>query len=159
MAGRSLDDFFSKYVRGEAEIDYNSIVGGLGLELAVEQPNKTRAYIGADMAEENGRLTIRSISSNTPAYEQGLNTGDQVIAIDGHRASQSFVQTYLGEKKPNDKVKLTLFRFDRLRDVTFTLGSDLRNNYGLSPLETPTAEQKRLYKAYLNADLEEQAIK
>lgn len=154
MAGRSLDDFFSKYVRGEAEIDYNAIVGGIGLHLEVEQPNKTRAYIGADMAEENGRLTIRSISSNTPAYEQGLNTGDQVVAIDGYRANQSFVQTYLGEKKPNDKVKLTLFRFDRLRDVTFTLGSDLRKNYGLSPLETPTAEQARLYRAYLNADLQ-----
>lgn len=154
MAGKSLDDFFAKYVRGEAEIDYNPIVGGIGLKLAVSEPDKARAYIGADMAEENGKLTIRSIPANTPAYEQGLNTGDQIVAIDGFRASQSFMQSYIGEKKPNDKVKLTIFRFDKLRDVSFTLGSDLRKDYGFSPLDRLTDGQKRLYKSYLNADLQ-----
>lgn len=153
-AGKSLDDFFAKYVRGEAEIDFNAIVGGIGLNLAASEPNKARAYIGADMAEENGRLTIRSIASNTPAYEQGLNTGDQIVAIDGYRASQSFLQTYIGEKKPNDKVKLTIFRFDKLREVIFALGSDLRKDYGFSTLDNPTADQARLYKGYLNADLQ-----
>ena len=154
MAGKSLDDFFAKYVRGEAEIDFNSIVSGIGLELSIGEPNKKGAYIGADTAEENGRLTIRSITANTPAYEQGLNTGDQIVAIDGYRASQSFMQSYIGEKKPNDKVKLTIFRFDKMRDVTFTLGSDPRKDYGFSALDNPTAEQVRLYKGYLNADLQ-----
>jgi predicted metalloprotease with PDZ domain len=154
MAGKSLDDFFAKYVRGEAEIDFNSIVRGIGLELAVGEPNKSRAYIGADTSDENGRLTIRSLTANTPAYEQGLNTGDQIVAIDGYRASQSFMQSYIGEKKPNDKVKLTIFRFDKLRDVTFTLGSDLRKDYGFSVVSNPTADQARLYKGYLNADLQ-----
>ena len=154
MAGKSLNDFFAKYVRGEAEIDFNGIVKGIGLELTAGEPNKTRAYIGADMAEENGRLTIRTITANTPAYEQGLNTGDHIIAIDGYRASQAFVQSYIGEKKPNDKVKLTLFRFDKMREITFTLGSDLRKDYGFSALEKRTAEQRRRYKDYLNAELE-----
>jgi predicted metalloprotease with PDZ domain len=154
MAGKSMDDFFAKYVRSEAEIDFNSIVSGIGLNLSVAEPNKNRAYIGADMAEENGRLTIRSISAKTPAYEQGLNTGDQIVAIDGYRASQSFVQSYIGEKKPNDKVKLTIFRFDKMREVTFTLGSDLRKDYSFSAVDNPTADQGRLYKGYLNAELQ-----
>src|SRR5215204_2997141 len=42
-AGRSLDDFFSKYVRGEADIDYNGILNGIGLQLATDEPNKTKA--------------------------------------------------------------------------------------------------------------------
>ena len=154
MVGKSLDDFFTKYVRGEAEIDFNSIVAGIGLKLAATEANKTRAYIGADMTEENGRLTIRSISAGTPAYDQRLNTGDQIVAIDGYRASQSFLQSYIGEKKPNDKVKLSLFRFDKMREVTFTLGSDLRKDYGFLKLDNPTADQVRLYKGYLNADLQ-----
>ena len=154
MAGTSLDDFFAKYVRGEAEIDFNSIVSGIGLNLSVGEPNKSRAYIGADMAEENGRLTIRSISANTPAYEQGLNTGDQIVAIDGYRASQSFVQSYIAEKKPNDKVKLTIFRFDKMREVAFVLGSDMRKDYSFSAVDNPTADQGRLYKGYLNEDLQ-----
>ncbi|MBA2333550.1 MAG: M61 family metallopeptidase [Blastocatellia bacterium] len=154
MAGKSLDDFFSKYVRGEAEIDFSGIVSGVGLQLAITEPGREKAYIGADTAEQDGRLTIRSIPANTPAYEQGLNTGDQIIAIDGYRASQSFLQTYIGERKPNDKVKLTIFRFDKIREMPFTLGSDPRNEYAFSPVNTPTDEQKRLYRGYLNADLQ-----
>lgn len=154
MAGKSLDDFFTRYVRGEAEIDFNSIVGGIGLELAATERNKTRAYLGADTTEENGRLTIRSIAANTPAYEQGLNTGDQIVAIDGYRATQTFMQSYLGEKKPNDKVKLTLFRFDKMREVMFALGTDQRKDYAFSPVNNPKSQQKRLYKGYMNTELQ-----
>lgn len=152
-AGKSLDDFFSKYVRGEADIDYNAIVNPIGLQLAAENSDKNKAYIGADLAEENGRLTIRTVPANTPAYNQGLNTGDQIVAVDGYRASQSFLQTYVGERKPGDKVKLTIFRFDKLRDVDFTLGNSTRTEYAFVPAENPTEEQRKLYKAYMGVDL------
>jgi predicted metalloprotease with PDZ domain len=149
-AGRPLDDFFTKYVRGTDEIDYNNLVQPIGLRLVAAEPNRGRPYIGADLSEEGGRLTI---ASNTPAYEQGLNTGDQIVAIDGYRASQSFLQSYLADKKPNDKVRLTLFRFDRLRDIDFVLGENTRRDYSFLPIETPTELQSRLYRDYLNAPL------
>jgi predicted metalloprotease with PDZ domain len=153
-AGTSLDDFFSKYVRGEAEIDLNGIVNGIGMQLAADEANKDKAYIGADLVEENNRLTIRSIPAGTPAYEQGLNTGDQIVAIDGYRASNSFLQTYIGERKPNDTVKLTIFRFDKLRDVTFKLGANTRKEFRFKPVAQPSDEQRRLYREYLRAELQ-----
>lgn len=153
MAGKSLDDFFSKYVRGEAEIDYAGIMNGIGIKVAISEPAKNRAYLGADLAEENGRLNIRTVAANTPAYDQGLNTGDQIVAIDGYRASQSFLQSYLADKKPNDKVKLTIFRFDKMRDIVFTLGGNMRRDYSFEPVDQPTAEQSKLYQGYLNASL------
>ena len=39
-AGKSLDDFFSKYVRGEAEIDFAGILRGIGLQLAIGRIGK-----------------------------------------------------------------------------------------------------------------------
>lgn len=152
-AGKSLDDFFSKYVRGEAEIDYDGILAGIGLTLASDEPGRNRAYIGADLAEENNRLTIRSIAAGTPAYEQGLNTGDQIVAIDGYRASNSFLQSYLSERKPGDVIKLTIFRFDKLRDVSFKLGTNTRREYAIVPVEDPNEQQRKLYREYLNAEL------
>ncbi|MGD9588880.1 MAG: M61 family metallopeptidase [Pyrinomonadaceae bacterium] len=153
VAGRQLDDFFEKYVRGVAELDYDAILNGIGLKLNATEPNRNRAYIGADMTEDGGRLTIRAVPSDTPAYEQGLNVGDQIVAVDGYRASQVFLQSYIGEKKPNERVKLTIFRFDRLREVDFLLGSNLRKSYRIVPVEQPSETQSRLYKDYLNADL------
>ena len=151
-AGVSLDDFFTKYVRGEAEIDYNAILNGIGLQLTKTEPNKGKAYIGAATADEAGRLMIRTIPAGTPAYEQGLNTGDQIVAIDGYRASQAFLQTYLADKRPGNRIKLTLFRFDKLQDMNFILGSDTRPEYEFGPVENPTALQRRLYRDYLGGE-------
>jgi len=153
MAGKSLDDFFAKYVRGRDDIDYDSIVNPFGLQLKATTPNANRAYIGADTVEENGRLNIRSVPANTPAYEQGLNTGDQIVAIDGYRASTAFLTSYLTEKKPNDKVKLSIFRFDKLSEITFTLGGNDRREYSFAPVAEPTEMQQKLYRSYFNADL------
>ena len=153
MAGRSLEEFFSRYVRGTDEIDYNAIVQPIGLRLVAAEPNRGKAYIGADLGEDSGRLTIRTIAAGTPVYEQGLNTGDQIVAIDGYRASQAFLQSYLADKKPNDKVRLTVFRFDRLRDVDLVLGENTRRDYAFLPVESPTEQQARLYQGYLNAPL------
>lgn len=153
MAGRSLDDFFAKYVRGRAEIDYNSMVSGLGLELKIEQPNAAKAYIGADLAEESGRLTVRRVAAGTPAFEQGLNFNDQIVAIDGHRASLTFLQNYLDEKRPNDKIKLAIFRHDRLREVNFTLGSNSRYEARFVPVKDPSERQREMYKQYFGVEL------
>lgn len=153
IAGKSLDEFFAKYVRGREEIDYNSIVAPFGLELKAVESNAGRAYIGADMAEDGGRLNIRTVPASTPAYEQGLNSGDQIVAVDGYRASQTFLQSYIGERKPGDKIKLTVFRFDKLIEINFTLGANTRRDYSFVPVAEPTELQQKLYREYLNADL------
>lgn len=153
MAGRSLEDFFAKYVRGRDEIDYDAILSGIGLRLTATIPGKGRGYLGAETAEDNGRLIVRTVPAGTPAYEQGLNTGDQIVAIDGYRASSQFVQSYLGEKKPGETVRLTVFRFDKLKEIPIVLGEPTRAEYSFEPVENPTEQQRQLYRNYLNADL------
>ena len=153
MAGKSLNDFFSKYVRGRDEIDYNAILNGIGLQLSTGASKREPAYLGANLAQTGERLTITSVPADTPAYEQGLNANDQIVAVDGNRASQTFLQTYLGEKRPGDKVKFTVFRFDEMRDIEITLGGRASQDYAIVAVENPTDEQKRLYKDYLGAEL------
>jgi hypothetical protein len=50
-------------------------------------------------------------------------------------------------------VRMTIFRFDRLRDIEFTLGRNIRRSYEFAPVETATDEQKKLYQSYLLAEL------
>ncbi len=153
MAGQSLDDFFTKYVSGRDEIDYNSILGGIGLRLNVDRENEKRAYLGADIAESNGVVTVRSVPAGSPAYEQGLNFNDQIVAVDGYKASNTFLNSYIGDKKPGDSIKLTVFRFDRLEEIVIRLGSDARGNYSIVPVDSPSATQQKLYRAYMGTDL------
>lgn len=152
-AGKSLDDFFTKYVRGETEIDYAGIVNGIGLKVNVVARDNGRAYLGADLADENGRLNVRSVAAGTPAYDQGLNFGDQIVAIDGYRASNAFLQSYLAERKPADKIKLTIFRFDKLMELPITLGNNTRADYSFAPVSDASDKQRQLYDGYLGSKL------
>ena len=152
-AGKSLEDFFSKYVRGEAEIDYNALLAGLGLQVKESGGARGRAYIGATTAEDSGRLVIRSVPADTPAYEQGLNASDQIVAVDGYRASQTMLQNYISDKKPGDKIRLTIFRLDKLRDIDFTLGNDPRREYSIVKKEDAGKKEQDLYRSYMNAEL------
>ena len=152
MAGKSLEDFFAKYVRGRAEIDYDAILGGLGLRLNNNKGRET-SYLGASLRQDGDRLTVTAVPKSTPAYEQGLNANDQIIAIDGARASQTFLQSYLGDKKVGDKVKLTIFRFDELREVEIILGGRARSAYQIAALDAPTDEQKTIYRTFFGSEL------
>ncbi len=153
-AGRSLNDFFTKYVSGREEIQYNTILQGIGLRLQAGMSSGRQAYIGANLAETDGRLTVRSVPAGTPAHEQGLNFNDQIVAIDGHRASNSFLQSYIGERKPGDKIRLTIFRHDRLRDIEFTLGVNERTVYRFIKEPQPTAEQRAGYERYFGVPID-----
>lgn len=154
VAGKSLDEFFKKYVRGREEINYNTILNNFGVKLETAAPNaKEQTWLGADFAQTGNVLTIRSIASDTPAFANGLSAGDEVVAVDGFRANLDFLTARIGEKKPGDKMKLTLFRYDELRDFEVTLGARIPPAFRIATVENPTEAQKALYKGWLNMDL------
>ncbi|MBK7391846.1 MAG: PDZ domain-containing protein [Chloracidobacterium sp.] len=128
-------------------------MSSIGLSFKRGDDNSGWAYLGAVVADDAGKLVVRSIPAGTPAYEQGLNSGDQIVAVDGYRASKTFLESYLDERKPKDTIKLTVFRYDKLRDVKIVLGADGRRDYSFGKLAEPTDLQKKLYHGFLNADL------
>ena len=158
MAGSSLDSFFAKYVRSREELDYDSALAAAGLQLdrtvaadgskALEKP-----YLGADLAQEQDRLLVKKVYAGAPAYEQGLNTGDQIIAINNMRANRDFLEARLAEKHPGDLVTLTIFRSDDLSTLLMKLGGRMNSVYRIVPVNKPTDEQKRVYQSWLGAPL------
>jgi predicted metalloprotease with PDZ domain len=153
MSGASLESFFDKYVRGTDEIDYNSILNPIGLRLLTGEDGAKKAFLGGNASENDGKLMVRSLPSDSPAYQQGLNSGDEIVAVEGNRASKQFLDYTIGEKKPGDKLKLTIFRFDELKEIEITLEGRANPNYRLLSVIDPSEDQKRLYKQFFGADL------
>ena len=160
MAGSSLDQFFSRYVRGREELDYDAAFNVAGLRLdttGINDPAQAPpqdAYFGADLNQQGERLMVARVYAGSPAYEQGLNAGDQIVAADNMRASREFLLARLAEKKPGDIIRLTIFRFDDLRPLEVKLGARNGANYRIIPMAQPTDQQKSVYQAWLGAPLE-----
>lgn len=158
MAGSGLDSFFAKYVRGLEELDYDSALAAAGLRLdktadadgskAVEKP-----YLGADLVQEEDRLLVKKVYAGAPAYEQGLNTGDQIVAFNNMRANKDLLEARIAEKRPGDLVTLTIFRSDDLSTLLIKLGGRVDSVYQIVPANNPVDEQKRIYQSWLGAPL------
>ncbi len=146
MAGSSLEEFFSKYVRGVQELDYNASLAAAGLKLETAEG---RLYFGADVAQDDDRLMVRRVYAGSPAYEQGLNAGDEIVALDNMRVTRDSFNARLAEKKPGDLVNLTIFRFDDLSSLLIRLSDKRELSYRIVPVAAPTALQKQIYANWL----------
>jgi len=149
MAGSSLEEFFSKYVRGKEELDYNAALGAAGLRLETSPGATERVYFGADVVQEDDRLIVRRVYAGSPAYEQGLNAGDQIVALDNMRVTKDFFNARMVEKKPGDLINLTIFRFDELSTLLIKLGERREGTYRIVSLPNQTEAQKRVYRSWL----------
>ena len=156
MAGSSLEEFFKKYVHGTDELDYDAALEVAGLKLDMSGPIGPRApidrgFFGADVVWENERLMVSRVYAGSPAYEQGLNAGDQIVALDNMRVTREFFNARMAEKKAADLINLTIFRFDDLSTLLIKLGERRKGDFRIVPLPNATAAQKQVYRAWLGA--------
>lgn len=149
IVGSSLDEFFRRFVRGTEELDYNAAFEVVGLRLETSAGGGERVYFGADVVQDDDRLVVRRVYAGSPAYEQGLNAGDQIVALDNMRVTRDFFNARIAEKKPGDRIALTIFRFDDLSTLLITLGGRREGTYRLVPLPNATDAQKRMYRQWL----------
>jgi len=152
MAGSSLEDFFNRYVRGTEELNYSAALEAAGLRLdTVGTDPAEKVYFGADVAQEEDRLMVRRVYAGSPAYEQGLNAGDQIVALDNMRVTREFFNARMAEKKPGDLINLTIFRFDDLSTLLIKLVERREGTYQIVRLPAQTEAQKRVYKSWLGS--------
>lgn len=155
VAGTSLENFFARYVRGREELDYNASLLVIGRQLGASDPTKPpveRPFFGADLSQQGDRLMVTRVYGGTAAYDQGLNAGDQVVALDGMRVNQQSFLARLSEKRPGDTLNLTLFRDDDLRVMPIKLGTRVVPDYRILPVKQPTPEQTKQYKAWIGGE-------
>src|SRR6266850_1107818 len=154
MAGSSLEEFFAKYVRGREELDYSSglAAAGLRLDTTGQTPKPIeKAYLGADVVQEGDRLMVRRVYAGSPAYEQGLNSGDQIVAFNNMRATKDSFDARIAEQRPGDLVNISIFRFDDLSMLAIKLGGRIPPIYSIMPMANPSEEQKRIYQSWVGA--------
>ena len=178
-AGGSLEEFFRRYVRGRDELDYDAALARAGLRLDTSSTSvgvlaPEAAFLGATYAGDGeqvvgrtvapGSLVIKTVPAGTPAYEQGLNAGDEIVAVDGYRpprdptatsdasrVARDFLNARLAEKRPGEQFAITVFRGDELRTFNVKLGGRPAATYRIVPIPEATEQQRRNYQSWLGA--------
>jgi predicted metalloprotease with PDZ domain len=116
--------------------------------LYAEFYKKNRNYTPQDV-QKACELMAKKVYSGATAYEQGLNTGDQIVALNNMRANKEFFDARIAEKRPGDLVTLTIFRSDDLSTLLIKLGGRADSVYRVVPLANAAEEQKRIFQSWL----------
>jgi predicted metalloprotease with PDZ domain len=154
VAGGSLQQFFDDYVRGVAELPFEAYLARAGLSLTCGwkgADDERRAGLGVRVRQKEGRALVEAVFADGPAYHADLSVGDEIVALDGYRVSEATLDERLADRQPGDRVTLTLFRRDELREVTLALGQRPYNKVEITPRPDATAEQRALYAGWLGA--------
>lgn len=163
VAGQSLKMFFDRAVRGTDELDYSPLQH-VGLEVRfrvresagdkggsaprAKSDDKPRGFLGV---LPKGNSAIASVLDGSAAMVAGLYPDDEIVALDGNKVDANGLISRCEEKKPGEKVKVTVFRRERLTEVTVTLAAKPADAVYLARIDRPTEEQKASYRSWLGA--------
>jgi len=158
-AGTDLSGFFADYVRGTVELAYDRHLAPFGLALRWEPKSKeaagrdgaaeARAWLGAKTRAEGPRTFVTEVLEDGPAYSGGVQANDEVLALDGFRATHDQLEARLHERRPGDRITLTLFRGDRLVTVEVTLAARPWAKAAIARTAEADDAARRLYEGWL----------
>lgn len=160
VAGVDLGPWLARSVEGTQELDYTEALDWYGLRFAPEAekkeggepPELPAAWLGMDAEVQAGRLTVTGVKRGTPAYEAGINVGDEILAIGDDRVPPEGLDGRLKFYRPGEKVSLLVARRDRLTRLPVTFGKKPAPRWTLEVLPKASAEQQAHLAAWLGAD-------
>ena len=118
--GEDLDQFFDDYVYGTKTVPYNKYFDALGLE--IDQVQEDRLALGASLAQSGGELTVRAVSSGSPAEVGGLSPNDEIIAFNGFRVNENDLDQFLNSLMMGDEFNLIISRDKQLMTLDLKMG-------------------------------------
>lgn len=125
VAGTDLSTFLAEVLDRSTELDYEPALEWWGLRFkksASEPDELPKAWLGAVFEVTENRLLVTQVKTDTPAFQSGLNVGDELIAIDGYRVEARELDDRLAQYRPGDDLKLLVSRRDRISEVPLKAG-------------------------------------
>ena len=159
VAGAGLGDWLTRALESVAELDYTEALDWYGLRFAAEPEKKEpgepqelpAGWLGMDTEVQGGRLVVTTVKRETPAYEAGLDVGDEILALDEYRIppAPDGLEGRLKNYRPGEKATLLVARRERLTRLPVTFGEKPRPRWKLEVLPNATGEQKAHLAAWL----------
>ena len=119
------------------------IWGSLGMMAAGVDPD--RPMLGVRMNESDGNVVVDKVYANSPAQRSGLKNGDQILSIDGVKASQmSDVVDKVTSSKIGNEIELLVRRGKEEKTFSVRLVSweDLASGLGKEQENSPPSPDK-----------------
>lgn len=152
LSGKSYDAWWQAHVNQPFSMDFDTQLAKAGLQLTYGKKPKTQAYAGMGLTGEHNSLQLAKVLRDGPAWQAGVVAGDELVAINGLKVTAAGFEKRIADFKPGDKVQLTLFSNDSLKQVDLTFGEAPKGKLAIEGVKKASKQQKAFYKAWLGVD-------
>jgi predicted metalloprotease with PDZ domain len=158
LAGRSLRDYFERYIEGTEELPVLALLRRAGIEVKEKRPGedeedgikrrRARGWVGVSFAPGD-RAIVRNVAPGSPAWRAGLTYGDEIVAVDDVRVTQSSAPKRFADHAPGERVQVAYFRQDLLRTATVTVAEAREGTVSLQIGAKPSARARAVRRGWL----------
>ncbi|HEY5922428.1 MAG TPA: PDZ domain-containing protein [Kofleriaceae bacterium] len=135
-----LGEIFKSQIRGTDDPNLRADLGFFGLELrtSADPVTATDGATGTWLGVVTGGNKVSHVFDNSPAQLAGISPGDELIAVDGFRAtSDSELRSLLTTRKIGEQVRFSLFRRHRLLEAVAVLSHAPPTRYEFATVAEP----------------------
>lgn len=148
FAGKNLDDFYKNYITGLTPLDFNKYLAYAGYKLKDEYAGSNDPALGISTSvNADKKIVVTAVLRNGAAWKDGLNVGDQLLAMDGKTLTD--VKGLLNDKKTGDKVIFSISRDGLKKDIPVTLLRNTQVKYSIEALPNISAQQQVVKNKWL----------
>lgn len=151
MTYPEIGDFFKKYIEGTEKLPVKEYFKKIGINYyETKGYDSTDVSLGIQIGFKDSNLVIAKVDNSSPNYEI-VFPSDILLKINGVKISFGNIQkilAQLSEKKPGEKVILTVFRNDEEKNLTMELYPKLLKHI-FEVDQNPSQKQLDLRNAWL----------
>lgn len=148
FAGRSLIDFFDRYVYGTELINWEKYLSYAGLVLKSDETNVI-PVIGLKTKRAGSKIYIEDVLKGSSADDAGVQAGDEVIALNNQVMTYDEMENKIKSLQHGESLKITVLRNNFLYDFILTLRHKKTTNYFLEKVKKPEKLQKDIFESWL----------
>ena len=149
--GLALGDVFGKQIRGTDDPDLVGELAHVGVELraSADPPQIADGLQAVWLGATTAGVKVTGVFDHGPGHAAGLSPGDEIIAIDGFRATtDGDLRSLAGARRVGDHVALSVFRRHRLIELDLMLGAAPPTRWEIAGVAEPGPAAAR-YQAWL----------
>jgi len=147
-AGTTLADVFD-YVSTTKEVDYKKYLQYAGLDIDTTSKEVAGGWLGISARERKDSVFISSVDWNSPAWNAGLRQRNLILEVDGAKPNANAIEAVLKNRKPGDKVDVTIMQNNEKKSVTIVLGQKMEAPFTISRKPTMDKLQKAILESWL----------
>ncbi|MBD65509.1 MAG: hypothetical protein CME62_09900 [Halobacteriovoraceae bacterium] len=120
MLGAEARGVFEQRISTTEDIDFESYYAEFGMRFLWEQSEA--AHLGVDLKFQGDRVLVDNVHLDGPAYQSGLNAGDEILSLNKVRLLKSDIKELPKMIKPNKNYMFLVNRLGSIMNIELQTG-------------------------------------